>query len=148
MWTLSNLKPAKGSVKKRKRVGRGIGSGHGKTAGRGHKGARSRSGKEKGPSFEGGQTPLYRRLPKRGFTNPFGTKYEVINIKDVVRKFKEGEKATLEEMKKRRVIRTNMKVKLLSEGDIEFPIEIEVHKASKKAIQKIESKGGKIKFLE
>ncbi len=148
MLTLSNLKPAKGAVKKRKRVGRGIGSGHGKTAGRGHKGAKSRSGKEKGPYFEGGQTPLYRRLPKRGFTNIFAEEYEIINIKDLVRKFKEGEEATVEEMKKRRVLRKNLKVKLLSEGEIVFPINVHVHKASKKAIEKIEKAGGKVLFLK
>jgi|Deesub1362B_J571_1020462.scaffolds.fasta_scaffold01661_9 large subunit ribosomal protein L15 len=148
MLDLSNLKPAKGAVKKKKRVGRGIGSGHGKTAGRGHKGAKSRSGKEKGPEFEGGQMPLYRRLPKRGFNNPFAEEYEVINIKDIVRKFKKGEEATLDEMKKRRVVRRDVKVKLLSGGEIDFPITVHVHKASKKAIEKIEKAGGKIQFLK
>ncbi len=148
MLDLSNLKPAKGAVKKKKRVGRGIGSGHGKTAGRGHKGAKSRSGKEKGPEFEGGQMPLYRRLPKRGFSNPFAEEYEVINIKDIVKKFNKGEEATLEEMKKRRVVRRDVKVKLLSEGEIDFPITVHVHKASQKAIEKIEKAGGKIQFLK
>lgn len=147
MLDLSKLRPAKGSVKKRKRVGRGIGSGHGKTSGRGHKGARSRSGKEKGPEFEGGQMPLYRRLPKRGFNNPFAEEYEVINISDLIRKFKEGEEATYEEMKKRRLIRKDLKVKLLSEGEISFPLKVFVHKASKKAIEKIEKAGGEIKFI-
>ncbi len=148
MLELSNLKPKKGAVKKRKRVGRGIGSGHGKTAGRGHKGAKSRSGKEKGPEFEGGQMPLYRRLPKRGFNNPFGEEYEVINIRDIVRKFKAGEEANLEEMRKRRVVRRDVKVKLLSEGEVDFPVTIFVHKASKKAIEKIEKAGGKVQFLK
>ncbi|MEO0254092.1 MAG: 50S ribosomal protein L15 [candidate division WOR-3 bacterium] len=147
MLDLSKLKPAKGSVKKRKRVGRGIGSGHGKTSGRGHKGAKSRSGKEKGPEFEGGQMPIYRRLPKVGFNNPFAEKYEVINIRDLVRKFKEGEEATYEEMEKRRLLRKNLKVKLLSKGEINFPLKVYVHKASKKAIEKICKAGGEVKFI-
>ncbi|MEN3045013.1 MAG: 50S ribosomal protein L15 [Candidatus Hydrothermales bacterium] len=148
MLDLSKLRPARGAKKKPKRVGRGIGSGHGKTSGRGHKGAGSRSGKEKGPEFEGGQTPLYRRLPKKGFVNPFGEKYEVINIKNLVEKFKEGEEATYEEMKNRRVLRRNFKVKLLSDGEINFPLKVYVHKASKKAIQKIKNVGGEVIFIK
>lgn len=148
MLTLSNLKPNPGSKKKKKRVGRGIGSGKGKTAGRGTKGAGSRSGKEKGPGFEGGQMPLYRRLPKRGFKNPFKKEYAIVNLETLDKKFKENEEVNLEVLRKRKIIKRNLPVKVLAKGDIKKPLVLKVHAISSFAKEKIEKAGGKVEIIK
>jgi len=144
---LSDLKPIPGSKKSRKRVGRGTGSGLGTTAGYGNKGQRSTSGGTKGKSFEGGQLPLTRRIPKRGFKNPFRKEYSVINIGDL-EVFKGTEKVGVEDILRAGFFK-KMKdgIKLLSVGEIDFPIKISVHKASQKAVEKIRAKGGDVEVL-
>jgi len=144
---LSDLKPIPGSRKGRKRVGRGTGSGLGTTAGYGNKGQRSTSGGTKGKSFEGGQLPLTRRIPKRGFKNPFRKEYAIINVCDL-EAFKGMEKVGIEDILKSGFIK-KMKdgIKLLSLGDIDFSIRISVHKASQKAIEKIKAAGGEVEVL-
>lgn len=142
---IHDLSPSVGSKKKNKRVGRGIGSGHGKTSCRGHKGTKARSGGSISPGFEGGQMPLQRRLPKRGFTNIFKTHYSVINIKDLIG-FEENAHLDMNALRMAGLLKNkNEKVKLLGSGNISVPIVIEVHKASKSAIEKIEASGGKVK---
>lgn len=144
---LSDLKPIPGSRKTRKRVGRGTGSGLGTTAGYGNKGQRSTSGGTKGKSFEGGQLPLTRRIPKRGFKNPFRKEYAVINIGDL-EVFKGMEKVGIEEILKAGFVKkVKAGIKLLAVGDIDFPIKISVHKASQKAIEKIKASGGDVEVL-
>ena len=141
---LSNLKPAKGSQKARKRVGRGPGSGHGKTSCRGHKGQNSRSGGGAPLGFEGGQMPLTRRLPKRGFTNIFKKRYALINITDLAIFDKDSivdESALVE---KGLVGKVYDGIKLLGNGEIDKPITLKVHKWSKAAMDKIVAAGGKI----
>jgi large subunit ribosomal protein L15 len=144
---LSDLKPIPGSIKKRKRVGRGTGSGHGTTAGYGNKGQRSTSGGTKAKGFEGGQMPLTRRIPKRGFKNPFRKEYAIISIDDL-NLFKGKEKVSVDDILQAGFVKT-MKdgIKLLSGGEIDFPIKIVVHKASRKAIEKIKSLGGDVEVL-
>jgi large subunit ribosomal protein L15 len=144
---LSDLKPVPGAKKTRKRVGRGTGSGLGTTAGYGNKGQRSTSGGTKGKSFEGGQLPLTRRIPKRGFKNPFRKEYAVINIGDL-EVFKGMEKIGVEDILKSGFVKkVKDGIKLLAAGDIDFPIKISVHKASQKAIEKIQAKGGEVEVL-
>ncbi len=148
MIMLSQLKRAKGSYKKKKKVGRGTGSGHGKTACRGHKGQKSRSGGTKGLRFEGGQTPLYRRLPKMGtFKNyPFKRAYNIINVQDL-NVFDAGEKVTVQMLKERFFSSSEKKillqVKVLGKGEIKKAMTIEADKFSADAIAKIEKAGGK-----
>jgi large subunit ribosomal protein L15 len=144
---IHDLSPRKNARKPRKRVGRGPGTGHGKTSCRGHKGQKSRSGGKVRPGFEGGQMPLQRRLPKRGFTNIFKEDYTVINIRDLER-FSDEKILGIEELKKAGLVRKeNAKVKLLGEGEISRPLEIRVHRASRTARQKVETAGGKVEFL-
>jgi len=141
---LSDLSPAAGSRKPKKRVGRGVGSGKGKTAGRGTKGHNARSGGGVRPGFEGGQMPLHRRLPKRGFTNIFKKKYAIINIRDLSR-FESGE--TVDEAALVRAGLVSGKrdgIKLLSEGEIGYPLTIRVNQISKNAKAKIEAAGGTV----
>jgi large subunit ribosomal protein L15 len=144
---LSDLKPIAGAMKARKRVGRGTGSGHGTTAGYGNKGQRSTSGGTKAKGFEGGQMPLTRRIPKRGFKNPFRKEYSLINVGDLT-VFKGKEKVSIEDILQVGCVK-KMKdgVKLLSGGEIDFPIKIAVHRASKKAIEKIQAQGGEVEVL-
>lgn len=144
---LSDLRPIPGAIKKRKRVGRGTGSGHGTTAGYGNKGQRSTSGGTKAKSFEGGQMPLTRRIPKRGFKNPFRKEYSLVSIGDLSI-FKGKEKVGIEDILQAGCVK-KMKdgIKLLSSGDIDFPIKIAVHKASQKAIEKIKALGGEVEVL-
>lgn len=144
---LNDLSPVKGSRKNRKRVGRGPGSGHGKTACRGHKGQKARSGANIGAAFEGGQMPLHRRLPKRGFTNHFKKVYDIINVIDLNR-YEAGsiiDHAKLKELGLYKGAKNG--VKLLANGDISHPVEIKVDMASKEAIKKIEAAGGKIEII-
>lgn len=142
---LHELMPPKGSRKKRRRIGRGEGSGRGKTAGRGTKGQNSRSGGGVALGFEGGQMPLHRRIPKRGFTNIFKKQYEIINIKDLSR-FKSGEIVDRSILFEAGLVRKDKAVKILGAGDISYPLNIKVSKASKAARDKIESAGGKVEI--
>lgn len=142
---LHELMTPKGSRKKRKRIGRGAGSGSGKTAGRGTKGQNSRSGGGVSLGFEGGQMPLHRRIPKRGFTNIFKKHYEVINIKDL-KHFDSGEIIDRNTFLKVGLIKKAKAVKLLGEGDISYPLNIKVDKVSQAAKEKIESAGGKVEI--
>jgi large subunit ribosomal protein L15 len=135
----------KGSRKKRKRIGRGAGSGSGKTAGRGTKGQNSRSGGGVSLGFEGGQMPLQRRIPKRGFTNIFKKHYEIINIKDL-KHFDSGEIIDRNTFLKVGLLKKAKAVKLLGEGDISYPLNIKVDKVSQAAKEKIESAGGKVEI--
>jgi len=146
--SLNNLKPPYGAIRKKKRVGRGDGSGHGNTCGRGQKGQKARSGGQVKPYFEGGQMPLYRRLPKRGFKNIFKEEFAIINIRDLVKKFRENEEVTPEKLLEVGLIKKkNKRIKLLGDGDISFPLLIKVHKISQQAKSKIEAAGGKIEVI-
>jgi len=143
---IHELSPAKGSRKQRKRVARGPGSGHGKTACRGHKGQRSRSGGGVRLGFEGGQMPLQRRIPKRGFTNIFRKEYTIINVKDL-NNFDPNTTLDGAALKKAGMIkRASADVKLLGEGQISHPVTIKVQKASKAARMKIEAAGGNVQM--
>ncbi len=145
---LHELSPNPGARKERKRLGRGIGSGLGKTAGKGHKGQNARAGGGVRPGFEGGQTPLLRRLPKRGFSNaPFRVRYEVVNVGDLER-FDAGTEVTPELLEETRVCKGAVKgVKLLGNGEITKALTVKVHKVSESAKQKIEAAGGKVEVL-
>lgn len=144
---LNDLSPMKGSKTKRKRVGRGPGSGQGKTSCRGHKGQKSRSGGSIRPGFEGGQMPMQRRLPKRGFTNIFKKEYDLINIRDL-EGFKPNSILDLRALEDAGLIKgAKDGVKLLGDGEISHPIEIKVHKASRSASVKIEAAGGKVELI-
>jgi large subunit ribosomal protein L15 len=144
---IHELAPVEGSRRKRKRVGRGPGSGHGKTSCRGHKGQKARSGGRTRPGFEGGQMPLHRRLPKRGFTNIFKEEYNIINIRDLNR-FAPNSSLDQETLKEVRLIKSDRDgVKLLGSGEISFPLIIKVHKVSKTAKEKIESAGGTVEII-
>ena|SRR5690554_313905 len=139
---LHELKPAEGSRKARNRVGRGIGTGNGKTAGRGHKGQNSRSGGGVRPGFEGGQMPIFRRLPKRGFTNPTRKEFAIINL-DTLNRFEDGTEVTPELLIETGVV-SNEKdgIKVLGNGSIERKLTIKAHKFSKTAKEAIEAAGG------
>jgi len=143
---LSELKAVPGSRKDRKRVGRGIGSGTGKTSGRGHKGQKSRSGGNPHPWFEGGQMPLYRRLPKRGFTNIFKKEYEIVNLAQLAKLGVKGP-ITPEILREKGIIRKVDSVKILGDGELNEAITIHAQKFSRSAIQKIEKSGGKVVTL-
>jgi len=142
---LHDLSPAKGSKRPKKRIGRGPGSGQGKTAGRGHKGQRSRSGFSQRLGFEGGQMPLVRRVPKRGFTNIFRTEYQVVNVARLA-DF-EGE-VNPESLVERGVVRSGMPVKVLGNGEIAAALRVKAHKFSATARAKIEAAGGSCEVLE
>ena len=141
---LDSLKPAKGSVKDRKRIGRGHGSGFGKTSGRGHKGSGQRSGNKKRPWFEGGQMPLARRLPRRGFKNIFKEKFQIVNICDIV-KIPNVSKVDSIVLNDNGLIRSALKpVKILGKGDIDIKISITASSFSETAKNKIENAGGTV----
>ncbi|MFC2150424.1 50S ribosomal protein L15 [Calditrichota bacterium] len=142
---LGNLTPAAGSITKRKRIGRGRGSGWGDTAGKGHKGQQSRAGYKKKPGFEGGQMPIQRRIPKRGFTTRDRTEYQVVNISDLARV--EGENFDIADLRKAGLINNSKPVVLLGNGDIERKVKIAVHRASKTANEKITNAGGSVEIL-
>jgi large subunit ribosomal protein L15 len=145
---LSNLKPAKGSKQTRKRVGRGEGSGYGVTAGRGHKGAQSRSGYKQKRGFEGGQMPLHRRIPKRGFHNPFRTEYAVVNLDALADRFDAGTVVTPELLRERGLVRgSGQPIKVLARGDIPKKLTVRAHKFSGKAAEKIAAAGGAAEVL-
>jgi large subunit ribosomal protein L15 len=145
---LNNLAPAPGSTRSRKRVGRGPGSGHGKTAGRGNKGFWSRSGSSMKRGFEGGQMPLHRRIPKRGFTNIFRTEYAVVNVDQIESRFEAGAVVDPDALRARRLVsRSRMPVKLLARGGVTKALTVRVHRASAEARKKIEAAGGKVELL-
>nr|WP_297056205.1 50S ribosomal protein L15 [Thermosulfurimonas sp.] len=147
--TLANLRPFAGSKHREKRVGRGPGSGHGKTSCRGQKGQRARSGGGVPPWFEGGQMPLIRRLPKRGFKNPFRVEYAVVNVRDLARRFSAGEVVDVEALKRVGLVKgRGVRVKLLGDGEIDFALTVRVHAVSKSAKEKIEKAGGRVEIIE
>ncbi|WP_332696622.1 50S ribosomal protein L15 [Halalkalibacter lacteus] len=144
---LHELKPAEGSRKVRNRVGRGIGSGNGKTSGRGHKGQNSRSGGGVRPGFEGGQNPLYRRLPKRGFTNPTRKEFTVVNL-ETLNRFDAGTEVTPELLIESGTVK-NVKfgIKILGNGKLEKNLTVKAHKFSATAVEAIEAAGGKTEVI-
>lgn len=144
---IHELSPIEGSRQKRKRVARGLGSGHGKTSCRGHKGQNSRSGGGVRLGFEGGQMPLQRRVPKRGFTNIFKKRFEIINVMDLNR-FEPNSDLDTEVLKQAGLIKGRGNgVKLLGNGSMSHPVSIKVHKLSKSAREKIEASGGKVDII-
>ena len=145
---LENL-PKTSEMKARKRVGRGPGSGMGKTSTRGENGQKSRSGASIKPWFQGGQTPLYRRLPKRGFNNKqFETKYACINLSDLDRYFKDGEEVTPEVLKERGIIKKGLSgIKVLGNGTLEKKLVVKANRFSSSAVTKIENAGGKTEVI-
>jgi large subunit ribosomal protein L15 len=144
---LEDLKPAKGATKKAKRVGRGVGSGSGKTAGKGHKGQKARSGGVKGAGFEGGQMPLQRRIPKRGFTNIFRKEYAIVNLDDLAKVT--GSDPVTPEMLKQKGLINDMKggLKVLGTGELKAKLTVRAHKFSKSAMEKIQAAGGKAEVI-
>jgi large subunit ribosomal protein L15 len=140
---LNNLRPPKGATHAIKRVGRGPGSGHGKTASRGSKGAQSRSGFRFKRGFEGGQMPLHRRVPKRGFNNIFRVEYSVVNLDTLAEVFDAGSDVTPEVLRERGLVRErHSKIKVLGRGDITKKLTVHAHKFSGSAAQKIAAAGG------
>ena len=145
---LSNLKPADGSTHAKKRVGRGHGTGQGTQAGRGHKGAQSRSGYKFKRGFEGGQMPLHRRIPKRGFHNPFRTEYAVVNLDVLAERFDSGTVITPELLREQGLIHSvKQPVKVLARGDVAKKLTVRAHKFSGKAAEKIAAAGGSAEVL-
>ena len=144
---LHDLKPAAGARRPRKRVGRGPGSGTGKTAGRGEKGQKSRRGYSRRRGFEGGQMPLHRRLPKRGFTNIFRTEYRTVNV-DRLNEFEAGSEITPEVLQQAGLLRKgSTPVKVLGNGAIDVALTVRAHKFTRSAVEKIEKAGGKAEPL-
>ncbi|MFC5713811.1 50S ribosomal protein L15 [Thalassorhabdus alkalitolerans] len=144
---LHELKPAEGSRKVRNRVGRGPASGNGKTAGRGHKGQNARSGGGVRPGFEGGQNPIYKRLPKRGFTNPTRVEYAVVNV-ETLNRFESGTEVTPELLVKEGVV-SNVKdgIKILGNGNLDKDLTVRANKFSASAVKAIEEAGGKTEVI-
>ena len=147
---LEDLRPAPGSTKNRKRLGRGRGSGQGKTSGKGHKGLKARSGGGARPGFEGGQMPLYRRLPKRGFL-PYGgkTEFAIVNVGDLSDRFAAGSVVDPDALAGSRLIHKSGRasVKVLGDGDVAHALTVRAHKVSEGAKQKIEAAGGRVELL-
>ena len=143
MLTLANLSPKKGANKDRKRLGRGPGTGHGKTSGRGHKGAKSRSGYKSKPGFEGGQMPLQRRLPKRGFNNKFRKEYKLVSLSQLD-KFEAGQQITRETLVEAGLVKKGELIKVLANGEISKAVTLEVDKVSGAAKELIEKAGGSV----
>lgn len=141
-----DLAPAPGATHYRKRVGRGPGSGHGKTAGRGYKGQKSRTGYRHQRGFEGGQMPLHRRLPKRGFTNIFRVEYDIVNLSDLDR-FEAGAAVTPDALSELRLTRKNRPVKILGDGKVQKALTVSAHKFSASAKAGIEAAGGRCEVL-
>ena len=139
---LSDLKPPKGARHAKKRIGRGQGSGQGKTAGRGHKGAKSRSGFKFKRGFEGGQMPLHRRVPKRGFHNHFRVEYEVVNLDVLAEKFEAGALVTPEVLRQQGLVGGRQPIKVLARGEVGKALTVRAHRFSGKAAEKIAAAGG------
>jgi large subunit ribosomal protein L15 len=146
---LSNLKPAKGAKQQKKRVGRGPGSGNGKTAGRGHKGAQSRSGYSYKRGFEGGQMPLHRRVPKRGFNNAdFRTEYEIVNLDQLESQFESGATINPAALSDAGLVRAGeRRIKVLGRGEVTKALTVHAHKFSGKAAEKLAAAGGKAEAI-
>jgi large subunit ribosomal protein L15 len=141
---LDELRPAKGAVSSGKRVGRGQGSGLGQTSGRGHKGLKARSGGGTPPGYEGGQMPLQRRLPKRGFTNPFGKTYAIVHVKDLNR-FDAGTVVDPDALEAAGIVRNRRDgVKLLADGEVDRPLTVKVDRISRAAAKKVTEAGGTV----
>ena len=144
---LNDLRPPKGARKKKKRVGRGEGSGHGGTSTKGHKGLKARSGGTISPGFEGGQMPLQRRLPKRGFKNPFRKEWSIVNLGDLSA-FPEGAVVDVESLQSSGLVKTvAFGVKILGDGEISRPLTVRAHAFSLSAKKKIEAAGGKAEVI-
>lgn len=144
---LHELSPAPGSKKTRNRVGRGIGSGNGKTSGKGHKGQNARSGGGVRPGFEGGQNPLYRRLPKRGFNNRFRTEYAIVNLSDL-NQFSAGTEVTPELLLQSGVVKNPKDgIKILGNGELTVQLTVKANKFSQSAVEKIQAAGGKTEVI-
>ena len=146
---LSNLKPPKGAKHAKKRIGRGQGSGNGKTAGRGHKGAKSRSGFKHKRGFEGGQMPLHRRVPKRGFHNPTRVEYDVVNIDTLAERFDAGTVVTPELLRARGLVASGggRPIKVLARGEVGKALTVRAHKFSGKAADKVKAAGGTTELI-
>jgi len=145
---LHTLKPSEGATHRKKRVGRGIGSGHGKTSTRGHKGQKSRRGYGEVPAFfEGGQTPFIMRIPKRGFKSPNPTVYEIVNVRDLEAKFEANVEVTPDSLKKVGLVKKGKLVKILGDGDLTKPLKVRAHKFSKSAEEKIKNAGGEVEVI-
>ena len=145
---LSNLHPPEGARRKKKRVGRGEGSGTGVTSGRGHKGAKSRSGFKRKRGFEGGQMPLHRRVPKRGFHNPFRVEYAVVNLDTLSERFDEGAEVTPELLREHRIVRKSRAlVKVLARGELSKKLIVKAHRFSAQASKVIVAAGGRAEVL-
>lgn len=142
---LDDLRPAQGTRRARKRVGRGMGSGNGKTSGRGHKGQGARSGGGVRPGFEGGQMPLTRRVPKRGFRNPFRTRYVPVNL-DGLDLFDAGQEVSPESLRDKGLAGRGL-VKILGRGELSKPLTVKAHGFSRSAARKIEAAGGRVEVL-
>jgi large subunit ribosomal protein L15 len=146
---LSNLRPPRGARHAKKRIGRGQGSGQGKTAGRGHKGAKSRSGFKFKRGFEGGQMPLHRRVPKRGFHNPFRVEYDVVNVDTLANKFEAGVVVTPDAMREAGLVSGGGRpVKILARGEVAKALTVRAHRFSEKAAEKIVAAGGAWEVIE
>src|SRR3989442_10538459 len=139
---LNNLKPPKGAKHAKKRIGRGQGSGSGKTASRGHKGAKSRSGFKFKRGFEGGQMPLHRRVPKRGFHNPFRIEYDIVNLDTLGLKFDAGAVVTPELLRDHGLVAGRRPIKVLARGDVVKALTVRAHSFSLKAAEKLQAAGG------
>ena len=144
---LSNLRPPKGMKHSKKRVGRGQGSGQGVQAGRGHKGAKSRSGFKHKRGFEGGQMPLHRRVPKRGFHNPFREEFEVVNLDTLSERFDAGSDITPDVLRERGLVNRAGRIKVLARGDVSKALTVRAHKFSGKAAEKIAAAGGAAELI-
>ncbi|MBI5193135.1 MAG: 50S ribosomal protein L15 [Nitrospirae bacterium] len=144
---LNELRSPKGARKRKKIVGRGPGSGHGKTACKGHKGQLARSGGSTTPGFEGGQMPLQRIIPKRGFTNPFKTVYQVVNLGLIDKHFNTGDVVTPESLKEKGIIKRRSGVKILCDGELQKSLVIKANKFSKSAEEKIKQAGGSLEVI-
>lgn len=144
---IQEIRPADGSRKRSKRVGRGIGSGHGKTSTRGQKGQKSRSGGGLRPGFEGGQMPLHRRLPKRGFVNIFAKEFAIVNVEQL-ENFSNGDVVTPELLQEKGIIK-DLKdgLKVLGRGDLSKSITVKANKFSESAVKKIQEAGGKVEVI-
>jgi large subunit ribosomal protein L15 len=147
--SLSQIRPPKGAKHPKKRLGRGPGSGHGKTASRGHKGAKSRSGHRFKRGFEGGQMPLHRRVPKRGFHNPFRVEYAVVNLDTLAEVFEAGSAVTPDVLRERGLVRqSRVPIKVLGRGDLSKNLTVQAHKFSGRAAEKIAAAGGTAEVIE
>lgn len=145
---LNDLKPPRGAKRARKRVGRGYGSGSGVTSGRGHKGQKSRSGYRRKRGFEGGQMPLHRRVPKRGFFNPFRVEYAVVNLDTLAERFEADAEVTPARLRELGLVRSNAKlVKVLARGGLDVSLTVKAHKFSRKAAELIAAAGGRTEVV-